>query len=173
MERARPRPRARFSGIPFAFLIQQAIESISRRESSAPKTILGFLLGMYGVLIAASAAVILGLVASDSSELVVYVLGFGALVTVALGAAVIVIAWKDPSRLMLGQVSAREYANIRRLHLGDDKQGDQPTRVIGSTLVDERPARDMSATAQIATPEDAALGPGEEVEPPDPATEKG
>jgi hypothetical protein len=135
-------------------LIRQAIESVSQRQSTAPRTILGFLLGMYGTLVAASAAMVIGLVASDSAGYIPWVLGFGAAITVALGAAVIIIAWKDPSRLMLGPITANEYTNIRRLHLGDDQQGEHSARVIGATLVDDERAvsEEESQTSELARP---------------------
>jgi hypothetical protein len=123
------------------------MESISKKESSTPRTILGFLLGMYGVLVAASVTTILGLAASDSSGAIPYVLAFIALITIALGVSVIAIAWKDPSRLMLGQVTASEYANIRQLHLGDDKRGERAVSVVGSTLLGEKSASDEDSSA--------------------------
>lgn len=104
---------------------------------------------MYAALIAASAAVIIALAASDSANFIPFVLGFGALVTVALGAAIIAIAWKDPSRLMLGQITAREYANIRRLHLGDDKWGEHPTPVVGSALLGEKSVNDEESLVEL------------------------
>lgn len=109
---------------------------------------------MYGAMIAASAAIIIGLVASDSAQYIPFVLGFDALVTVGLGTAVIVIAWKDPSRLMLGQITASEYAKIRRLHLGDSQQGEHAARVVGTTLLEnERTAtEEESQTGEIALP---------------------
>jgi hypothetical protein len=144
-------------------LIKQAVESISQRQSSSPRTILGFLLGMYGALIGGSAAVIIGLVASSSDEYIPFVLAFAALVTLALGCAVIIIAWKDPSRLMLGQVTASEYATIRRLHLGDDKQGEHVGRVVGTTLLDEE--RTSSDEESLTGETNALPGPADRDEP--------
>lgn len=106
-------------------MIQRAVESIRNRESTTPRTILGFLLGMYGVFITASATVVLGMAASNYEGLIPWVLAFAAVFTVGLVVAVITIAWKDPSRLMLGQVTATEYAAIKRLHLGDDRMGER------------------------------------------------
>jgi hypothetical protein len=122
---------------------------------------------MYAALIAASAAVIIALAASDSSNFIPFVLGFAALVTVALGVAIIVIAWKDPSRLMLGQINAREYANIRRLHLGDDKWGEHPTPVVGSMLLGEKSVNDEESLMEELEPGEQPLspqGPDEEEE---------
>jgi hypothetical protein len=65
------------------------------------------------------------MVGSDSTDPVPWILGFDALITVALGAAILVITWKDPSRLMLGQLTGREYESIRRLHMGDDQIGER------------------------------------------------
>jgi hypothetical protein len=108
---------------------------------------------MYGTLVAASAAIVIGLVASDSAGYIPWVLAFDAVITVALGAAVIIIAWKDPSRLMLGPITASEYTNIRRLHLGDDQQGEHSARVIGATLLDEKTgSEEESQTSELTHP---------------------
>jgi hypothetical protein len=121
------------------------IESIRGRESSAPRTILGFLIGMYGVLVSGSAAVILGLTTTESDDLIVYVLIFIAVVTLALGLAVLVITWKDPSRLMLGQITGREYAAIRHLTLGDDVSGERVATILGADTVEGTVIEESSA----------------------------
>lgn len=112
-------------------LIRQAVEAVTSRESTAPRTILGFLLAMYAVLLAGSVAVVIALVSTGSSSLIPYVLAFIGLMTVVLGAAVLVITWKDPTRLMLGQITGREYAAIRReLTFGDSESGERKTTFI-------------------------------------------
>jgi len=111
-------------------LLPQVIESIRSRDS--PKTIVGFLVAMYGILVAGSGAAAVGLANTDKSGLVPYILVFIAVITVALGVAVLVITWKDPSRLMLGQVSGREYAAIRYIAQGDDASGERLERLLGS-----------------------------------------
>jgi hypothetical protein len=86
---------------------------------------------MYSVLTASCVAAAIALVSTGSSGLIPFVLGFGAIVTVALGGAILVITWKDPSRLMLGQITGHEYAAIRReLTFGDDVSGERKTTVV-------------------------------------------
>ena len=112
-------------------LIRQAVEAVASRESAAPRTILGFLLAIYVALVAGSVVVVVALVSTGSSGLIPWVLGFIATVTLILGAAVLVITWKDPTRLMLGQITGREYAAIRReLTFGDSESGEQRTTLL-------------------------------------------
>lgn len=140
-------------------LIPPIIESIKSRE--APKTIVGFLVAIYGILMTASAAVAIGLATSNKSELVIYILIFAALATVALGVAVVVITWKDPSRLMLGQVTGREYAAIRYITQGDDTSGERVERILGPPVI-EAPDTATQPRAQIEPPA---------TEPPEPTAE--
>jgi hypothetical protein len=44
--------------------------------------------------------------------------------------AVLLIGWKDPSKLMLGQITGRDYALIQRLTLGDSNAGERVQDVI-------------------------------------------
>ena len=111
--------------------VKQAVEAVTNRESAAPRTILGFLLGMYTVLLTGAVGTVVALASADSSGAIPYVLGFVAAITVALGVAILVITWKDPTRLMLGQITGREYAAIRReLTYGDDISGERKATVI-------------------------------------------
>jgi hypothetical protein len=111
-------------------LVRQAVEAVTSRESSAPRTILGFLLAMYTVLLTGSAGVVIALVSTGSSGLIPWVLAFAATITIALSVAVLTITWKDPTRLMLGQITGREYAAIRReLTFGDDVSGEHRTQL--------------------------------------------
>jgi hypothetical protein len=70
------------------------------------------------------------MVGTSSDGPIPFILLFDALITVALGAAILVITWKDPSRLMLGPVTGREYESIRRLHLGDNRVGEHRQPVV-------------------------------------------
>jgi hypothetical protein len=74
--------------------------------------------------------------------LILYVLIFVALITLGLGTSLLVITWKDPSRLMLGQVSAREHAALRYIRQGDNLSGELVERLLeipvgGSSVVDQ------------------------------------
>jgi len=92
--------------------VKQAVEAVTNRESAAPRTILGFLLGMYTVLLTGAVGSVIALASTDSSGAIPYVLGFIGVLTVALIIAILAITWKDPTRLMLGQITGREYAAI-------------------------------------------------------------
>ena len=112
-------------------LVKQAVQAVASRESAAPRTILAFLLGMYTVLLTCAVGTVVALASTDSSGAIPYVLGFVALITVALSIAILVITWKDPTRLMLGQITGREYAAIRReLTYGDDLSGERRATII-------------------------------------------
>jgi hypothetical protein len=125
--------------------LNQAIEAVRARESSSPRTILGVLLAIYGVLISGSVVVVIAMVGSDSDGPIPWILLFDALITMALGAAILVITWKDPSRLMLGQLTGREYESIRRLHVGDDKAGEHQKPVVPPSQVLELEENSESA----------------------------
>lgn len=48
-----------------------------------------------------------------------WILIFAAIVIVAVLVGVFVTAWKDPTVLMLGQISGQDYIENRKLALGD------------------------------------------------------
>ncbi len=82
----------------------------------------------------------IGLATTKESGLVIYVLGFIAVITVVLGASVLVITWKDPSRLMLGEVTGREFTAIQTLRMGDNVSGERAERIIGPSPIEATPA---------------------------------
>lgn len=122
-------------------LIPRAIESIRGRE--APKTIVGFLVVVYGMLMAGATATAIGLATTKEADLVVYVLIFIAVITVAFGIVLLVITWKDPSRLMLGPMSGREYAALRYILQGDDSSGERIERLLGPPVIEAAPDREQ------------------------------
>jgi hypothetical protein len=134
-------------------LIPGAIEAIRSKQSTAPRTVLGFVIGMFSVVTVAAVGVTYALVDSGSSSLVPYVLAFIGLLAVGLIVAVLAIAWKDTSRLMLGQITGSEYESIRRLTMGNSstgertvlldepvpqhKEADSASKLIGSGIADQ------------------------------------
>jgi hypothetical protein len=130
-------------------ILPHAVESIRSRETAAPRSIVGFLLALYSVLMVGAVATVVGLVSSSQSGLVVYVLGFIGLITVALCVAVLVITWKDPSRLMLGEVSGREYAALRYIKVGDDVSGERAERILSGSIIDGGLAEEQPSEALL------------------------
>jgi hypothetical protein len=84
------------------------------------------------------------LVGSAESDLIPYIMGFMALLTVGLIIAVLVINGKNPGSLLLADVSAREYVAIRTLKQGDSISGETLERILGPPPVEgaavERPS---------------------------------
>lgn len=94
-------------------------------EHSSPKTVLGFFGVVLLIVVGGSTGLILALSSSEKTvDYVPYVLGFSALVVVALLTTVVTAMVKDPTRLMLGQITGREYIDHRRLTLGDSTSGE-------------------------------------------------
>jgi hypothetical protein len=133
------------------------IVELVRARTSAPRSIIGFLLTVYTSLTLGSVIVIGLLVSTDGSEYIGYVLGFDALITVGLLVAVIWITARDGSRLMLGPVNAREFAAIRYIKTGDDASGERVERLLSGPTV----ASDVDSTA-VEEPYAPQLSPGTE-----------
>jgi hypothetical protein len=66
-----------------------------------------------------------GVLASTKVEvsLIPWLFGFAGLIILLLLGCVFFATMTDPSRLMLGQITGTEYANIRRITLGDSDSG--------------------------------------------------
>lgn len=99
-------------------------------EYSSPKTILGFFALVVGIV---AAAVVGGVavLATDAAlhHLIVPVLIFFGVLVVAVLIAVLSIALRDPTKLQLGEVSAREFIEYQRLTLGDSMAGESVENV--------------------------------------------
>ncbi len=91
----------------------------------SPKTILGFLAILVG-LVAATLVLVLRL-ATDNLALqafIPHILAFGAGVLLFVLLAVFVTAWINPTKLMLGEVKGEVYLQMLRLKQGDSLAGD-------------------------------------------------
>lgn len=104
-------------------MLQQVLQTMRGGEYVATKTILGFL----GSIAAITAAIAVGLAfaLSGTSSLHFLIIGmvvFAALVVFTVLAVVIYFAGKDPSRLQLERVSAKDYIAIQSM--GDDTYGE-------------------------------------------------
>jgi hypothetical protein len=93
------------------------------------------------ISILASAAIFITWICSSVISLhylIPIVLVVFGVIFIAIIAVVLTFSWKDPSKLMLGQITGREYAVIQRLTLGDSNAGEHiDNLVIGvSEIID-------------------------------------
>ena len=121
------------------------------RVRSEPKTILGFFLAFLGIVEAGVAFLAATLVLSDQLQAAVFVMIAGLVVALAVVAWVAVSHARNPTALMLGQVTAREYLAVQRWTAGDSDAGEQPR-----TLA--LPAAGLDAEGAIEVVETAAIG---------------
>lgn len=105
--------------------IHQAIQSVTSRKSSQPRTILGFLFAIYSALTAAAVACTIALVGTGSSWLIGFIIAYVGITGVGLLIAVMRQASRDPTGLQVGQLTGSEYESIRRLTLGDSSSGER------------------------------------------------
>lgn len=105
-------------------MITELTNAIRSRQVSNPRTVLGFYAGVLGLLLTAAVAAV-GVLAStkEDTSLIPWLLGFAGLVVLLLLIGVFIVTLIDPSKLMLGQITGTEYANIHRVVLGDSDQG--------------------------------------------------
>jgi hypothetical protein len=107
-------------------VVNEAIRRVSQSRSQNPKTILAFYATVLGLTLTADVAVVAVLASTDVlTGLIPWLLGFAGLMSLALMVAVFVIALKDPSKLMLGQVSGTEYVEIQRLSVDAGRATEQ------------------------------------------------
>jgi hypothetical protein len=110
----------------------------------SPKTILGFfavLIGILGVSIFALARVF-----ADVAELRTYIpalllFGGGAFVFIAL--AILITAWINPEKLMLGEVRGDVYLQMLKLRQGDSELGE---------IIEQVPLVSSGSESRIALP---------------------
>lgn len=91
----------------------------------APKTILGFFAILLAIL-ASGGVCAIGVIIKVPALLgfVAPILIFLAVVFVVTLLGVFITAWKDPTILMLGQVSGEVYLEVHRQQLGDSSSGE-------------------------------------------------
>jgi hypothetical protein len=108
-------------------MFQQAAQAIA----SGPRTVLGFCVAVFGIVVAGSFAVVIPLARyGDLRYLIGWILGFDGALTVLMLATVFLIVWKDPMRLMLGQITGSEFIQHRRLVMGDSTAGEEPETIL-------------------------------------------
>lgn len=95
-------------------LIDGVTQGIRHRRNESPRTVLAFAATVLGLALAGDVGAV-GVLAGTgvSTYLIPWLLGFAALLVVALLVTVFLIALRDPSKLMLGQVTGTEYVKIQ------------------------------------------------------------
>lgn len=125
-------------------MFRETAEAFTTARYQAPKTVLGFFAIVLAILVTGVAAVVAILARNSTvTYLIVPILVFAGIVVIGVLVGVFVTAWKDPTILMLGQVSGEIFVENRRLKLGDSVAGEQ-TVVIEATadavVAPKRPA---------------------------------
>jgi hypothetical protein len=141
-------------------MLQQVMQAVRSGEYRAPRTILAFL----GSLVAISAGTAVGLAfalsgVSSLHYLIVGFVVFVLLLVCACGGVVVFFAWKDPSKLMLGQVTAQDYIAIQKHTMGDDVYGEYvelPAQRALATRSDEQSSEPPPALPAEESPDDDA-----------------
>jgi hypothetical protein len=134
-------------------VLQQVVHAVRGGEYRAPRTILAFL----GSIVAITAAMVVGLAFALSGSASLHFVIVGAavfaviLVCIAVG-VVVVFAWKDPSKLLLGQVSAKDYIAIQTM--GDDAYGEYLEIPEAKGDAPLRSSAQSSDTPQIQPPDE-------------------
>jgi hypothetical protein len=105
-------------------MITELTNAIRSRQVSNPRTVLGFYAGVLAIVLAGDVTAV-GILASNkvATSLIPWLLGFAALLVLLLLTGVFIVTLIDPSKLMLGQITGTEYANIHRIVLGDSDSG--------------------------------------------------
>ncbi len=91
----------------------------------SPKTVLGFFALIVAILFLSGIGII-RILAADANlhYLIIPILIFLATVILLVLIGVFITAWRDPTILMLGQVTGEVYLQYRRLTLGDSNAGE-------------------------------------------------
>src|ERR1700678_2325646 len=113
-------------------MIAELSNAIRSRQISNPKTVLGFYATVLAILLSGDVGAIAVLATTRvSTFLIPWLLGFAGLNVFMLLAGVFIITLIDPSKLMLGQITGTEYAQIHRVMLGDSDSGQRLEATIG------------------------------------------
>jgi hypothetical protein len=105
--------------------INEVTRAVRKGEYTAPKTILGFFAIMISIAASTTVAAI-GLLAGNArfGYLIPIILIIFVFIFLLVTITIMRIAWKDPSKLMLGRITGKDYAVIQRLTLGDSNAGE-------------------------------------------------
>lgn len=114
--------------------IREIAHEIRGGTYRSPKTILGFFAIVVGLVLAAVVTTVAVLARAESLHaLIPWILGFAAILVVVVLAGIFFTAWKDPTVLMLGQITGHDYIENRKLTLGDSIAGEYIEDVVQSS----------------------------------------
>ncbi len=107
--------------------LQSATRSVRQSQRESPRTVLAFFATTLGLLLAFIGGTVAVLARYKThTEAIPFLLIFGGLAFLMLVVGVFyIIMFRDPSSLMLGQVTGSEYVEIQRVQLGDSRAGER------------------------------------------------
>lgn len=111
--------------------VARIMENIQAARTHNPKTVLAFLATVLGIAVAGSTGAGSAVLLSGKLLwLAPIAFGFAGALVVAVLVVVFIIIWKDPSKLLLTQLSGSEYLSIQReIVLGDSTSGEKRVSV--------------------------------------------
>lgn len=115
-------------------MFRESVRQVASRDTTSPKTALGFFALVLGLALAAGVPTIAVLSRREELHfLIPWVLGFFALLVIVSFVGIFAfVVFGDPSKLMLGQVTGTEYRELQRMLLGDSSTGVRPAGLIDS-----------------------------------------
>jgi hypothetical protein len=130
-------------------VVPQLLHAVKSREASAPKSILGFFGIVFLILVAAALTAVVALASEASSRhligpILIFIGVFAVLLVVGVG----FVAWKDPTKLMLGQVNTRDLIEYRQLTLGSSSTGER----LETVAVAQPPNADLKESGDLLDP---------------------
>jgi hypothetical protein len=126
--------------------IPQLFQAIRSREAAAPRSILGFFGVLFLIVVCGGLGALIALAQENSlHHLIGPILIFVGALAVVLVVGVFFVAWNDPTKLMLGQVSTRDLIEYRKLTLGSSATGErlETVAVIETPSVLEKESADQ------------------------------
>ena len=130
--------------------------AVHAKRTVNPKTVLAFYATVLGILLGATVTAVAILAKAHVREdLIPWLLGFAAIMVLALVMGVFIVTIIDPSKLMLTQVTGTEYAAIQRhVVVGDSATGEriglEPGALSGIIDVNDPPALLAAAASDEA-----------------------
>jgi hypothetical protein len=138
-------------------LIPTITRAHSATEHSEPKTVLGFFLAFFAIFAASIVGIVVALVSTGHAELAAVVLAVG-FVTAAW-----ILIWvarthtRNPTALMLGHVTARDYLAVQQWTAGDSTVGEYLSGSASLAVASERLA--LLSASEMAT--ESVVGGGD------------
>jgi hypothetical protein len=110
--------------------VPQLSSAIAAKQTMNPKTVLAFYAGVLAIdIVGATTAIAVLAWSGKSIWLIPWILAVAVVIFIALVIAVFVLNIMAPAKLMLTQVTGREYMQIQQSTLGDSLTGEHPVQV--------------------------------------------